>query len=428
MALDDASNADLVNGSTGNLRPRWRGTAVRFGLLVIVFGAGLAGFLSGVVTTDRPEIADAGIATKIYYTIGLFVLAGIDLGTPAGGPVVARALLWFAYFAAPAITAAAAIEGVIRVVQPERWRLRRIRRHVVIAGCGRIALLYLSRLRKVSKHVPAVLVESRADHPYAPAARDGYRAQLINGDINTHAVLGSLRVDHARRILLLTGNDFANLDAASKILALAPEIGDRIVVQVSDLRFKRQLRRTRVYRECTVFNPYQIAAEYLVETRLLAHFKATEDRDVVVLAGFGRFGQTVLDELQRSAPGSIEQVIIVDLEATARDLVFDEQVGFAADYKRDMVDGDASDLRVWRELEVRHRLADRSPVFILGSGNEATNIRIAMRMASKYPDALVVARTFFRSSFAEEVSRESGFLAFSVAQLLAESMPDDWFA
>lgn len=425
MPLDDTNDASLL----ANGQRRWRGTIFRAALLITVFAAGLTGFVMGVDTTDRPGVSQAGLATQIYYTVGLFVLAGIDLGTPTGGPVVGQVLLWTAYFAAPAITAAAAIEGVVRVVQPERWRLRRIRRHVIIAGCGRVALLYLARLRKVRPHTPAIVVESRTDHPYAPAARDGYKAQLINGDINTYAVLGSLRVSHARRVLLLTGNDFANLDAAAKMLALDPGAGPRIIVQVSDLRFKRQLRTTRVYRECTVFNPYQIAAEHLVQSRLLGHFRATADRDVVVLAGFGRFGQTVLDELQRTAPpGSIAQVIIVDLEASARELVFEEQVGFSTDYERHMADGDASDLRVWHRLEQQHELTSRSPVFVLGSGNEATNIRIAMRMASKYPDALVVARTFFKSSFAEEVSAEGGFLAFSVAELLKESMPDEWFS
>ena len=50
------------------------------------------------------DLADAGILTRAYYTLGLFFLGGLDLGTPVGGPEAARTVLWLAYFAAPLIT------------------------------------------------------------------------------------------------------------------------------------------------------------------------------------------------------------------------------------------------------------------------------------------------------------------------------------
>jgi hypothetical protein len=47
-------------------------------------------------------------------------------------------------------------------------------------------------------------------------------------------------------------------------------------------------------------------------------------------------------------------------------------------------------------------------------------------LQKKYPNAFVVARSFRRSSFAEEISKEAGFEVFSVADLVTRSIPDGW--
>jgi hypothetical protein len=51
---------------------------------------------------------------------------------------------------------------------------------------------------------------------------------------------------------------------------------------------------------------------------LLHHFHRTEEKDVVILAGFGRFGQTILEELQLNAHKDIASVGIIDVDADRR--------------------------------------------------------------------------------------------------------------
>ena len=63
------------------------------GALFFFFGA-LAGFESGVSVTERPGVAEAGLLTQAYYSLSLFVVGGIDLGTPYGGPLFGRVLVW----------------------------------------------------------------------------------------------------------------------------------------------------------------------------------------------------------------------------------------------------------------------------------------------------------------------------------------------
>lgn len=400
---------------------RGRGVLWRGLILVLVVACALFAFASGVDTTERPGIGRTDFFTQIYYTIGLFVLGGLDLGTPIGGTPLARGLMWFAYFAAPAITTVSVIEGVLRTLAPEHWHLRRLHNHMIIAGAGGIARLYLKRLRERHPHQPVIIVELDRNHPSTAALR--YQAHLLIGDIRSDTVLDSLRLEHAKRIMLLTGDDFANLDAAAKILARVPSLAQHTVAHVANLHFMRVVEDTRMAQSCDIFNSHEIAATQLVRAELLPHFHQTAHHDVVVLAGFGRFGQSVLDTLQRNARDKFARVVIMDLEAGLRTAVFAQQVGFADFYQHDVIDGDLRDPRIWQQVG---GLTEAEPVFVLGSGDDGTNLRTALWVKSAFPRAYVVARTFSRSSFADEVSREGGFHAFSVADLVLRSMPDDW--
>jgi Trk K+ transport system NAD-binding subunit len=394
----------------------------------LVFICGLASFLMGVDVSDRPGVPNAAFLTQAYYTVGLFVLGGLDLGVPLGGPTYARALLWFAYFAAPAITASAVIEGVLRAIRPRHWALRRMSGHIVIAGCGKVTMQYLARLRANHPTKPVVVVETQANRPNLDEVRDVYDAFIVTGDINSDLLLSSLRLDHADRVLLLTGDDFANLDSAARILQIAPNLGQRIVVHVADLHFMRLVHHTHVADEVTIFNTHQIAAQHLVTSQLVAHFHHTEPLDTIVIAGFGRFGQTVLDQLQRLADGKFDRVALIDIDCTKRSQIFEEQVGFSGDYEHDTIDGDLRDPELWRRLESTYRFSDSEPAFVIGSGEDGINLHTALWLKSKYPRAFVVARSFRTSPFALDVSRKGGFRMFSVADLVSQSIPDSWVA
>ena len=399
---------------------RWR-----LAFPVAAFAFGVIGFVAGVGVTERPGIVDDGLLPKIYYALGLFIFGGMDLGTPVGGPPVARAFLWTAYFMAPAITASAVIEATLRLIAPEHRWMRRIRGHVIVAGAGRLTTLYLTRLRATAGDVPIVVVtppgEAAAELP------PGMRVRRIVGDIRSEVLLQRLRVDRARRVLLLTDDDFTNLDAAQKIITQVPKLASDVIVHVADLRFLRSMAGTHLAHRCTTFNGHQIAASHLVQAHVLRHFKRTTPSDLVILAGFGRFGETILSELQTRAAGCFDRVIIIDVDAEMRAMVFDEQIGFSNDYARKIVSGDLRDPTLWHGLAPEIAEVAGEPVFVLGSGVDRTNLRTAMWLAGKYPRALVVARSEDRWAFAEEVSREAGIATFSVAELVADSMPPSWF-
>jgi Trk K+ transport system NAD-binding subunit len=418
----DAQTHLTARGTRDLLRPLvWRVLA-----FVLVYLTAVVALSAGVGVSQR-DLTGAGIGERAYYALGLFVLGGLDIGIPEGGPLFGRSLLWSAYFLAPAITVSALLETAIRLVGPLALRVRPLSGHVVIGGGGRLALLYVRKLRQRDRRKTVVVVERDPRAPFLTELREVHRALVVIGDVASDTVLRGLRMKRAHRVLLLTGDDFANLDAAAKILRHAPRLAHGIVVHVSDLGFMRQTAGSSVARDCEVFNGHEFAAIHLVRDHLGAHFRSTPNRDLVVLAGFGRFGQTVLDQLQKHALGSFGRVVIIDENASRHSRAFADGPGFAHDYERLLIEGDIRDPEIWSRIaEIVHEHG-HDPVVVLGSGHDGTNLHAALRVRDQHPGAYVIVRSFRSSPFAEEVADEAGAHAFNLGGLIESGMPERWF-
>jgi len=399
----------------------WRALA-----FVAVYLAAVVGLSLGVGVSER-DLVGVGLAERAYYALGLFVLGGLDIGTPIGGPAPARSLLWFAYFAAPIITAFAIIETALRLFGPLKLRVRPLAGHVVVAGAGRLTVLYVRKLRQRHPRKEIVVVELQSETAFMNELRDLHRAIIVRGDITRDKALDELRLDRAHRVLLLTGDDFTNLDAAAKILRRAPDLAGRVVVHVSDLGFLRETAGSSVAHASEIFNGHEFAARHLVKEHLAARFQNTSYRDPVVLAGFGRFGRTVLDQLQRHASGSFGPVVILDEQATRHARTFEEEPGFSSDYVRVVVDGDALDPDTWRRIRAEVDVDRNDPVIIFGAGSDGTNLQAALAVGRRHPTAHIVVRSFRTSPFTAEIAQETGIHAVNLGELVQAGMPDAWF-
>ena len=165
----------------------------------------------------------------------------------------------------------------------------------------------------------------------------------------------------------------------------------------------------------------------LVREHLLERFHSTPHRDLVVLAGFGRFGQTVLHQLQQHALGSFGHVVIIDEHANRHARVFEEEPGFADDYKRAIIDGDLLDPEVWSRIGQVVRADGHDPVIVVGSGNDGTNLHAALAIRKQHPGAYVIVRSFRASPFTAEIAQETGIHPFDLAELIESGMPGAWF-
>lgn len=411
----------LAQEQFGRSRGDWRWGAA-LGLFLFAF----CGFLLGVSLTERPSVVDAGILTKAYYSLGLFVVGGLDIGTPIGGPLIGRVMLWIAYFGAPVLTASAVIEAVARIISPRPWQLRRIRNHVVVVGTVPLLDNYLRALRRHAPRTPVVVVDEHIEPVRRQELEQTFNVTVVTGDITHDFLIRALRLHRARRVVLLGKNDFQSYEAASRMLAQYPRLQSRIVLRCHNLRFMRALQETVIARQCITFNSYQLAASGLVRDRLIDHFRRTDLPDVVVIAGFGRFGQTVLEEMQDQARREISTLALIDIDATRRVLVAEEQRRIDGSYRKEIFEGDISHPEVWQKLEASVDLATGSLTVILGTGNIEENLRAALWIKRKYPDALVFSRTTDISKLALEVGAEHGINYFSIRQLVEDHIPDDW--
>ena len=300
--------------------------------------------------------------------------------------------------------------------------------HTIIFGSGRLTLSYLRLLRKHSPGAKVVVVDAHFDPALEQELRYKYRARTIVGDLTHDYLLQSLRLKKANRVLLLGDNDFQAFEAASRILQLAPRMESRIVLHCHNLRFMRSLKDTDLAAKCEVFNSYNLAATGFVQDNLVQHFVRTEAKDTVVIAGFGRFGQSVLEELQAIANDEIKEVTVVDRDADRRVLVVAEQAELQYGFTQNVFEGDIAHPEVWRRVTEAVSLGENQPAVVLGTGQEQENLRTALWLKARFPNALVFARTNDISQFALEVGSEHGVNNLSITELVENNIPQHWLS
>jgi voltage-gated potassium channel Kch len=281
-------------------------------------------------------------------------------------------------------------------------------------------------MRGVAPGARVILVERNPMQPRLEALAAKYPVTVVIGDINNESTLAILQLQHARRIVLLTGSDLTNLHAAYQILERAPMLAGRIVLHLGNLGLLQTVHVTRAVQASAFFNSHEIAARQLVSAHLLARFARTERADLVVMAGFGRFGQCVLHALQAQAQDKFDQVLILDQAAQARVSSFEDRVGFAGSYTHHTISGNVLNAELWAQLEREFQLARREPLIVLGAHDDMLNLEAALWLRRRYPDAYIVVRQFNYSTFSAELSRELGLLMFSAAELITQAIPADW--
>lgn len=398
----------------------------RWSVAAVLFFCAFFGFLTGVGLSERPDVHAADALTKAYYSLGLFVMGGLDLGTPQGGPLFSRTLLWISYFGSPILAASTIIEAVVKTLSPHTWRFQRFRNHVIVAGSGELAVSFVKEFRRVSPSANLLIIDNDFDQLREIEFRRRYHAKIVRGDITRSFFLQRLHLKCAKKVILLGDDNFQNYEAAHKILDLEPKLQNNIIIHCNSIRFMRSMADSYVAKQCINFNAYQLAASALVKKHLNTHFLETTPKDVVVIAGFGVFGQTILEELQYSAKEEIDTIAIIGVDAKRRIQVVDEQNNLTNFCRREVFEGPISHPQVWKELRTNVDLKDSQPVIILCTDSEEDNFRTSLWIKRKYPGAMVIARSYLPSKFATAVSEQNDILNVSINKLVRENFPADW--
>ncbi|MFT6270587.1 MAG: hypothetical protein ACJAVV_003426 [Alphaproteobacteria bacterium] len=382
--------------------------------------------IMGVSLSERPDVQNADMLTKAYYSLGLFVMGGLDIGTPVGGPLVPRLMLWLSYFASPMLAASTIIEAVVKTISPYKWRFRRIRNHIVVVGSGELTITYLKQLRLAQPKIPLLVICDEISPIREEELKRRYHAIVVTGDITRSYFLSKLFLHKAIKVLLLGQDNFQNYEAAHKMLQLQPSLEGKIIIHCNSIRFMRSMADSQVAQRCINFNAYQLAASALVQQHLIAHFVETIPKDVVVIAGFGIFGQTILEELQHYAQQEIETIAIIGIDAKRRIQVADEQLQLGNFCKREIFEGNISHPEVWQQLRSKVDLTGSQPIIILCTDSVEDNFRTSLWLKNKYPDSMIIARSYLPSKFAENVGEQNNILNVSINQLVKDNIPKEW--
>ena len=398
----------------------------RWMLAIVFFLLACSGFVSGVQVTER-DISNANLLTLMYYSLGLFILGGLDLGVPHDGPSWGRACLWVAYFGSPLLTTSAIAEWLqVVVANPTRW-LHSLRQHVVVVGVNDLSRSIMDKLILMDKHARIVVVDRDIRKPVRQELEDKYGARCLAGDYTDEYFLSMLRMTHAKQVVLLSSNDFDNFETASKLIAMRPDLGQKTILHCNKLRYLREMAHSEVVQKMRTFNSYQLAAQHFVRSVMPCHFRQTGQLGTVVLAGYGRFGQTVLEELQLIAGAEMVEIAIIDIDAHRRVLVAEEHVKVRPSVKKHVFQSEIGHPDVWHRVEAAIDLDAGSPLVLMATGQDDENLRAGIRLSKRHPNARVMIRSQRESHFVASVGRSSSIVTFGLSQLFQESLPDSWF-
>ena len=393
---------------------------------VVVMAISLAAFNSGVDLSERPGIPQTPWPTQLYYATGLFVLGGLDLGVPTGGDSTLRVALWGCYFLAPLATTTLLAEGLIRLIRPKWWVRRRRQDHVIVVGLGRFGTLLVEQLIRTDPKCRVLIVEKNSRRASVEEARQISGVEVLIGDISHRSTQDELRLDRARGLALMTENDLINLEAAWD---LSREFSDLpFVVHVSNIGMLRRVDGIDSPAHFQFFNAHRVAAEHLFETVLADRFSQTPGRDVVVIGGFGRFGQTIVERLQTLGRAELQKILIVDQEAEKRAELFSDEVGFGEGIDWECIGADMSDPRTWSAVDAA--MVDHQGViaFVLGTDDDALNLRLAMSIRTRHPSATITLRCFHRSVFNAELAESLQLTLVSLEDLVREAVDEQLLA
>lgn len=282
-------------------------------VLLVMLGSTIAHYKLGM-----------NLLQSVYETLRIFIIEA-DVDLPEG--TVLANVIWFFRFLAPALMAWGLLEMLRELgvyIPPIGWR-----NHIIIVGAGKVGTLVVQEILEHKDHRSRKVVLLDTD-PKAPGfceLRGRRNVKFQVADATSATGLREALITRATHVFALTDDDITNIEIATAAMKACEDLNDRtppqIFAQVSDTRFSQQISDhfKPIYKQhITFLNVFQAAARQLLEDSLKKNDQgnsslalASENPTMFLIAGFGRFGQALLDELtSRFGTGPHIQYLITD--------------------------------------------------------------------------------------------------------------------
>jgi TrkA-N domain/RyR domain len=207
------------------------------------------------------------------------------------------------------------------------------KRHIIVCGLGKTGMQVVQNLLASGSDI---VVIDRVDDTANAALCDREGIPVIKGDAASAYTLRSAGVLRARAVVLCTGDDASNVDAALHIKNLAAShrgsTHDKLQV-VAEMRDQWLYSRLVDHDqqplgtdevELQLFNTFDNASRLLVRSLRLPPGPEI-DPGTLVIVGFGAMGQQVTLQMLRAAPVALDsktKIIILDRVADERKVQF----------------------------------------------------------------------------------------------------------
>lgn len=200
--------------------------------------------------------------------VNAFYMTRIE-SVPETGHHPLRTLL---VFLMPALTIVIVGGAVLRVASiylnrrhhPEEWErfmVSDMHGHTVLCGVGELGRELLTKLLTRDPKATVVLVDTHPDVKQELGLRSDNLLN-ITGDMTSHETLEAANVATAAAVIITSGDDAHNLEAASKARALNPNA--RIWIRLYRSGLKQIMDETKLA-NINFFSPYESAAEVLLK-------------------------------------------------------------------------------------------------------------------------------------------------------------------
>ncbi|HUV04760.1 MAG TPA: NAD(P)-binding protein [Armatimonadota bacterium] len=200
--------------------------------------------------------------------VNAFYMTRIE-SVPESGHNTLRSIL---VFVMPTLTILILGEGVLRVAglyinrkrdrgEWEKLMVQSLSGHIVLCGAGELGRALLNRLREKCQGVPIVVVDMHPDILSELGLRSR-RVHSICGDMTSHETLVEANVAGCSMVIITSGDDAHNLEAAFKVLDINPKAEIHIRLYRSGLS---RMMNTATYPNIHFFSPYESAADALME-------------------------------------------------------------------------------------------------------------------------------------------------------------------
>jgi hypothetical protein len=258
-------------------------------------------FLLGYIGFSRyfTAIGQERTSWNVFYlTLQLFVLESGAVPGEIGWQLQVARLL------APALTVYTAAQALAIFFQEQlqNLRLRLLKDHVVICGLGCKGWLLAEKLHQNGEKV--VVIEQNKDNDTLPQCRD-YNLEALIGDAADPEILKKARVDNAKCVVSICGNDGINAEIAVHARDLAHNHRRSALscfVHIIDFQLCRLLREQEIERSqpdifrLEFFNIFESGARLLLNEYPPFDLTERDHNNVphIVIVDANRFGESVL--------------------------------------------------------------------------------------------------------------------------------------